>query len=215
MTKIIKRTAIIGAVLALTVGITRAVWSDSATSTDNVFQAGTLDLKLSNDNSSYSDSVTATWGGSGMVPGGAAVSGSLYLKNTGNPAADHVHLAFTNTITEAAEGPGTSPGNPMDEFLEVTAFTYDGQDLIAAGLISDSNGNGFIDLDDLEAIALPGVGESTGDSVVGDKTLALADIDTPHTVVLSVKLNMGAADENQGDAVTTIVTATLHQADGQ
>ena len=58
MFKVVKSLLIISVVGALTVKATTAVWSDSAQSTGNVFQAGTLDLKLTDGDETQLDNVT-------------------------------------------------------------------------------------------------------------------------------------------------------------
>ncbi|GEM_PF-1114774 len=211
--RIFRSLAVISVVGLITVGATRAVWSDSAQSTGNVFQAGTLDLKLSDDNQTQLDNVTLTWNGTAMTPGGSTAAANLLVRNTGNPAADHVHFDVTsNTISEGA-GAGSGSANPMDANLEITVLTYDGVSIL--GFLSDDNGNGRKDLDDWETLADPGIGDHDGSSLPADGTLPLSDLNTDHTLLMTVQLVSSAPNENQGDSVTTILTATLHQIDGQ
>ena len=94
MKNIIKSLAIIAAVAAVTVGESIAYFSDTATSTGNSFHSGTLDLKLnnSNDESTYSDSITKTFNVSNMAPGVTETTGTVHLKNTGSVSAAHVSI---------------------------------------------------------------------------------------------------------------------------
>lgn len=192
-------------VLAFTA--TRAVWSDTSTSNGNTFQAGTLDLRLSDSNETDQDSVTATWNASLMTPGGAGATGTLNIKNVGNPSADHIHLQFANTITPGA-GVGATETDLITKHLQVTSMTYDGVDILST--IPDSNGNVYKDLADLAAAGT--IGANTG---VTPTSLELANLNTNHPLIMTVALNADSADQNQGDSVTTVVTVTLHQADGQ
>ena len=213
MFKVVKSLLIISVVGALTVKATTAVWSDSAQSTGNVFQAGTLDLKLTDGDETQLDNVTLTWNGTAMTPGGATATASLLVRNTGNPAADHVHFDVTsNTISEGA-GAGSGSANPMDANLTITVLTYDGVSIL--GFLSDDNGNGRKDLDDWEALAAAGIGDHDGALLPADGTLPLSDLNTDHTLLMTVQLASSAPNENQGDSVTTVLTASLHQIDGQ
>ena len=103
MKKIIISIAILALVSAGVYGVTRAFFSDTATSTSNSFIAGTLNLKLSHDSGgSYSDDITGTFDSSNMVPGGAEMSGKVWLKNTGNAPADHVRItSVVNTPSDS------------------------------------------------------------------------------------------------------------------
>lgn len=213
MFKVIKSLLIISVVGVLTVKATTAVWSDSAQSTGNVFQAGTLDLKLSDGDETQLDNVTLTWNGTAMTPGGSTATANLLVRNIGNPAADHVHFDVTsNTITEGS-GAGSGSTGPMDANLEITALTYDGVGVL--GFLSDANGNGRKDLDDWETLAAPGIGDHDGSALPADGTLSLSDLNTDHTLSMTVQLVSSAPNENQGDSVTTVLTAVLHQVDGQ
>lgn len=213
MSRILLSLVTIFAVVASAIGVTLAYWSDSGQSTGNTFAAGTLDLKLSDTNETNADNVTVTWSGSAMTPGGSTVTGNLLVRNVGNPAADHVHFTVANTMTEAGSGVGTSSASPMDRNLRITGLSYDGSSVV--GYLSDVNGNGFIDLDDWENTASPGLGDHTGSVVPTDGTLPLADLNTDHTLSLTVQLDSTSPDANQGDSAASVITATLHQADAQ
>ena len=213
MFKVVKSLLIILVVGVLIVKATTAVWSDSAQSTGNVFQAGTLDLKLTDSDETQLDNVTLTWNGTAMTPGGSTATASLLVRNTGSPAADHIHFDVTsNTISEGA-GAGSGSANPMDANLTITVLTYDGVSIL--GFLSDGNGNGRKDLDDWETLAAPGIGDHDGTLLPADGTLPLSDLNTDHTLLMTVQLASSAPNENQGDSVTTVLTASLHQIDGQ
>jgi len=213
MFNIIKSLLMITVVAAVAVGSTKAVWSDSGQSTGNTFQAGTLDLKLSDDNQTDLDTVTVTWAGSGMLPGGSGATATLNLKNVGSPAADHVHFSVANSITEDTSLVGAASVDLITKHLQVTSLTYDGTDIRSFNLIPDSNANNYLDLADMAAAG--SIGMSTGLLTDNPPKLVLNDLDTDHPLVMTVRLNSDSPDENQGDLNTMTVTATLHQADGQ
>src|SRR3989344_7349 len=122
------------AVVGLVGGLTFAFFSDEGTSNDNVFAAGTLDLKLSDDTpETDQDNVVASFGGTAMSPG-SSVTGQLRLKNSGTINADHAEVAVVNTNSDLT--------TPLDEVLEITLLDYDGSNKLAQ-LASDPNGNGY------------------------------------------------------------------------
>lgn len=191
----------IGIVGVLAFGATKAVWSDSARSTGNTFQAGTLDLKVGNSVDPGTDSTSLTWNGANMYPGGPTVDATLHLKNGGNVAGDHIHFSVANSDTATAG---------MAKYLEISTLDYDGNSIL--GELSDVNKNGIIDLDDWQQLGL--IGDHTG---FGRNIL----VDGGHTLRMVVGLKGGfdplntTPDSIQGDTGTTDLTATLHQADGQ
>ncbi len=193
--KILLRGVSLFSSLALLAGATFAFFSDEGTSTDNVFAAGTLDLKLSDDSpETDQDDVTASFGGAtfsgdALGPGECADPSDLRVKNTGTVAGDHVEIAAVNTVTDAA--PDATPD--MDALLRLETFTYDA----VAIVVPDSNVNGFADLEDL---ATNGVDD-----------LALTDLDTDHTINLEVCLDESADNDYQGDSVDSDWTVTLNQ----
>lgn len=213
MLNIIKSLMMIAVVAAVAVGSTKAVWSDSGQSTGNTFQAGTLDLKLSDNNDTDLDTVTVTWAGAGMLPGGAGASATLNLKNVGSPAADHVHFSVVNNITEDATLAGAGSTDLITKHLEVTSLTYDNTNILNFNLIPDSNANNYFDLADLAAAGQ--IGMSTGLLTDNPPKLVLNNLNSNHPLVMTVRLNSDSPNENQGDLNTMTVTATLHQADGQ
>jgi spore coat-associated protein N len=172
--------------LALVTGGTFAFFSDSGTSTGNVFAAGTLILKLTDNNETAQDNVTASFGRSGLLPGDS-VTGTLEFQNTGTVAGDHIEIDVGNTNSE--------PLVPLDRKLQITALTYDGGSILAQ--VTDTNGNGYPDLGDLDTLGLD--------------NLALTDRNTLHTLSMTVQFRDDAGDEYQGDTVSSSWTVTLNQ----
>lgn len=201
---ILKSLFILGAVVVLTVGTTYAFFSDSGTNTGNTFAAGTLDLKLSDANEIDQDSITTTWTMPSMAPGDS-VSGSMTLKNTGTIAANHVEIGpVTNTVADV----GIAANPDIDAYLQITAASYDGDDLLTAGGIQlvDSNGNGWIDLDDLESAANSGEG-----SQLDNLSAPAANGLTTKVLSMTITFNSLAGNEYQGDSDVMALTVTLNQ----
>ena len=177
--------------LAVMGGATFAFFSDTGTSSNNVFAAGSLDLQLSNDASTYSDSVTATFGGSNLAPGQCLSADALNLKNNGSVAADHAEVAVSNLVTDA----GSNANPDMDSYLRFQVLNYDGGSEVS---IPDSNVNGYRDIADLQASG-------------GLDNLSLTDINTNHALNVQVCLDASAPSEIQGDQVDSTFTVTLNQ----
>ena len=203
-TKIALSGLSIFAALALVGGATFAFFSDSGTSSGNVFGSGSIDLKLGNGETAASDSVTATIGQANMIPGGTPVLATLNLMNSGTIAANHVDIVVTDVLTQAGSPPGSVTTNPMDKYLKLTTLTYDPGtgpvDLLPS--ITNGNGNGFVDLEDLK----------NNNLTAGDlQNLGLAETDVDHPLVIGVQLEGTAPNDVQGDSVDVTLAVTLDQ----
>lgn len=175
--------------LLITVG-TRAYFSQQGEVKSNAFSTGTLALKLDG-----AEEATAVWDIEAGAPGDS-VSGTVNIKNAGTIVADHIEVGASNTVTEATSGPGAVSTTPLDTVLEITGLTYDGADILSA--VSDANGNGIKDLDDLETAGLD--------------NLALTDLGVNHPLAMTVRFHpVLTVAEHQGDSATTTLTVTLNQ----
>lgn len=174
--------------LVFTGAATFAFFSDVGTSNDNVFAAGTLDLKLSDDTPETDmDNVTASFGGTAMAPS-SSVTGQLRLKNSGTIIADHAEVIITNNNSDTV--------TPLDRVLEITTLNYDGTSVLGQ-LSSDPNSNGYPDLDDLESLGLD--------------NLPLTLIGVNYPLDLTVQMRSNADNSYQGDSLDSDWTLTLNQ----
>ena len=169
---------------------TRAYFSQQGEVKSNVFSTGTLALKLDG-----AEEAAAVWDIEAGGPGDE-VSGAVNVKNAGNIVADHIEVSASNTVTESDVAPGSTADTQLDTVLEITVLTYDGVDVLSQ--VSDANGNGIKDLDDLEAVELD--------------DLALTDLDVDHPLAMTVRFNpVLTVSEHQGDSAATTLTVTLNQ----
>lgn len=91
------------AALALMGGSTFAFFSSTATSTGNVFASGTLNLLLDDNNEETpAATVTSSFGGTNLVPGGS-VSGFVSMHNSGTIDLAEVHLSGNETVTSSPD----------------------------------------------------------------------------------------------------------------
>lgn len=185
MRKILLSLIIMGLVTTVSIGVTQAYFSDQGVSSGNTFSAGTVDLKLSDTNETDVDNISASWSGSDMIPGGPAVSGSVNLRSTGTVGGNHVEIAAVNDCQVM----------DMDQYLRINSLSYEGNDALSQ--LVDFNGNGWIDLDDLEAQGLD--------------NLALQDFGVNHPFVMVVSLRPETGDVYQGQSCTSDLTFVLNQ----
>lgn len=179
-------------VLALA-GVTLASWSDSATSTANVFATGNLNLKVRPDGGEFwiEGPVTATWHAENMYPGQELNFGAISFKDCGTLPGTGFDIAVSNTCTVAG----------MDEYVQITRMEYtDGEshDLLSptdSYRVSDVNGNGWIDLDDLEH----------------DACLCLPPPGTSGQLIMDYRFNENAGNEFMAARVDADFTFTLRQ----
>ncbi len=192
--KLVLRLALICAVVLGVAGYTLASWSDSATSTGNVYATGNLDLKVRPLGSLtwVQGPLSGTWHAEGMYPGQELEAGGLYFKNAGTIVGRTLDIRVTNVCSV--------PG--MDQYIQITEMEYENgtsHNMLNPSdpfRLHDLNGNGWIDLDDLE----------------NDPCLCLPAPDTAGALTMDYRFNENAGNEYKGgQSVTAEFTFTLHQ----
>lgn len=117
-TRIALSSLSIMAALALMGGAAFAFFSGTASSTNNIFAAGTLGLQLDDLNESTpSATVSASFGGSNLVPG-ATVSGFLSLHNSGSIDIAEIKLG-ANQTNNSNNGDGSNLADVLDLTVKV------------------------------------------------------------------------------------------------
>lgn len=201
--KIVLSAMSILASLALLGGATFAFFSDVGTSSENIFNSGTLDMQLTDDDQGPTDDVSGTWG-LASAPGDT-FSGDLKIKNTGSVPANHIELKFSNVVTDAGTPPGSTPTIPIDTVIEITLFEWDSDGDGTTDLtipITDVNGNGIKDLDDLETQAADDF----------DDLAFTGTQSADHTLRIEGRLHPTmTVDEHQGDSVSMDLDVTMNQ----
>lgn len=207
-----------------------ALFSDEKTSTGNRVQAGTLDLTTQQTDTfelSLADGVNTNLPGEDL-----AADISVEFDNVGSLRADHLELDFVVSADEDNNGnpaDGLTPGpesdtdqssaDGMGDYIRVERLTYtnaDGtqDDYVLAGApattagVEDTNGNGYVDVNDLEAVSGPGYG--TFDDLAPPRAGATTTLEL---TLSGIAQTIG--DRYQGDVVTLAITATLYQAASQ
>ena len=103
--KLIVSLSVIGVVAAIAIGGTIAYFSDVETSAGNTITAGTLDLKIRDQDEAYKDGVTATWTATDVKPGNEyafLVPFVQLTKTYGSFAADHLEITADYAVVEEA-----------------------------------------------------------------------------------------------------------------
>lgn len=194
---------------------TWAYFEDTESSAGNTIDAGTLDLTVSDDDEGFGDGVSGTWTVSNAVPGDSVMA-DLTLRNEGSVSADHVEIDFAVDETEADGPTGTneadtapSSADGMVEQFEVTLFTYNGTNVL--GNLSDTNGNGIVDIGDLVSgndAALDGLTSLPADG--GGTEAMTMQFRWAHDSEFDNSVS-GVNNDFQGDEFDLTVTFALHQ----
>jgi len=190
-----------------------AYFEDSAVSNTNSFKTGTTGLQIWDDGNwdpdGFADTVDRTWEMTNMVPGITQVTNWIMLQETGTLNGNHIEISFSNSIEPS---PPLIPQD-MAEWLEITSWQYNYSDLFV-NLTSipgwDVNGNGFLDLDDVERSAAINAPGGPLDNLSAPRTVG--GYSNMH---MTIKFNSGATNDVQGATLTLVVTFTLEQSSTQ
>ncbi|MFC2022206.1 TasA family protein [Chloroflexota bacterium] len=169
---------------------TWAYFSDVETSTDNVFAAGTLDLKTDD-----VDGVSQTLLATNIEPGYTVGPETIILKNIGSVGGATLDLAFSYEESDSSPNPADMSANATAAVIEVTTLNYDGSSLL--GSVSDNNTNGYKDVEDLKNADLSG---QSGIAASANKAFEIA-----------VKLSNSADKNFQADGINVTMTFILNQ----
>ena len=181
-TKIALGTLSVFTALTLVGAATYAYFTDSGTSSNNIFTTGNLNLVLANGAGTDEENVTATFGGTNLAPGVCLDPATLNIKNaSGSVAANHINVSAANTNSGLAA------------YLWLKTLTYDGVDVV----IADGNSNGIRDLQDL--------------ATSGMSNYALTDVGVAHPLVMEVCLHTSATLDQAGQSNTLDLTVLLDQ----
>ena len=183
-----------------------AFFSSSATSSDNTFASGTLNLFLDDANESAADnSVTISISASNFAPG-ASTSGFISLHNPGT-----LPIAEVEMTMDTAETLDPSANSDMRDVLNLTVLLDDttpdsacsgGTNLTSAIDTQVGNGSGQLTLAESDD------GTDQFDAFLTGTGLAAS---ATRNVCFTVTFDSGASNIYQGDAVNTTITFTANQ----
>lgn len=203
---------------------TFAYYADTETSSDNTFTSGTMDLYMEDGG----PDISSEWVMVNMQPGVSSESGKLNLWNIGTVEADHVEIYFTTICKDLAllngqneESDTLDGAEDMDKYLRLTSMKYEENTGVVHKIvwqadygsgnvdewdpnyIDDYNGNGYIDLHDLNGVKFDDLPAPPAN---GDK---LANDD--HEFSFDVKFDISAPNDFQGDQCILTIDFILNQ----
>ena len=206
---------------------TLAYFSDTETSTGNTFAAGTLDLKIRDDNESWGDGVTATWTLDNMLPGDSKY-GYVKVDKVGSIDADHLEITCDYIVTE--ENPQTeSDTDPnthlhpdwMAKNMTVTFAQYDNSGEFNLLTGEKIEGGKVVEQHDywkIEDVDTDGR-QTLYDLKYGNGGNGIDNLPAPngeqYTFRMRVKFNETAGNDFQGDTFNLTMIFTLNQDSSQ
>lgn len=202
--------------------VTWAYFGDSGASQQNAIQAGTLDLTLDG-----ADSLSGTFSISNGKPD-SATSHNFTVRNDGSIAADHVEISLGFAENDSRAEPSDVDldvelnATETASLVNVTRFEYQNDSgstiLDALSKVNDQNGNGIVDLEDvqgqqgqLDDLAPPQ--PNNGNSTYLVVAVEIANDDSAaFTKGGNTNGNLTGYDEDvMADGVDVTVTVTLNQ----
>jgi predicted ribosomally synthesized peptide with SipW-like signal peptide len=210
---------------------TFAYLTDTETSSANTFTAGELDLYMEDGG----PVINSEWVMVNMKPGSGTTgttSGKLNLWNIGTLDADHVEIYFTTVCNDLAFDAGENEESDtldgaegMDKYLRIVSMTYSDaddnyypivwQDDEGSGLedfwdesyVVNTNDNDYIDLEDLDGV--------TFDNLVPPNTNGDITDNDDCEFIFTVKFDVSAPNDFQGDQCILTMSFTLNQDESQ
>jgi len=185
---------------------TDAAFKDNQSPANNNLSSGTIVLQT---NSAYG--VTATLNSTSMKPNTALTGTTINLKNAGTLNGSNVGITFSYSLNA-----GSLTADQVASVLQVTTLTYDTANLLTGvgapnGALADTNGNTYIDLQDLtnatNVAKLAGLaGLTAGQSKAFNITLTARPYNSGSGFVSGY-----VTDACQGCGINITMTFTLNQ----
>ncbi len=167
-----------------------AYFSDTQTSINNQLTAGTLDLKTNNVNG-----VTQTLYATSLKPNVSLSPATITLKNAGTLNGLTLSIVFSYTESDGSPNTVNKTADETAAIIEVTTLTYNGTNLLIS--VSDANGNGYKDMQDLKNASLTGLSGLTAGA--------------SKDFVITIKMRDGISNDFQADGINITMTFTLNQ----
>jgi len=206
------------AIVLVTALLGAGVWAyfqDTETSIGNIFQAGTLDLKIRQGIpwGSWGDGVTATWTMLNMKPGQASEMSWIEFRNDGSITANHLEIACDYLGSDE-----------MAKMMIITHLRYDDATPPISWMVDLLNDDGYD----------PGYGVSPGETgpkvedVDGDEKITLYDLkysqdgngvdnlwppngDETTQLEMKIRFDPDAGNGFQGQTLDLTIIFTLNQ----
>jgi spore coat-associated protein N len=189
---------------------------DTETSTGNSYTAGTMELKVTDDDPyTWDDGCSGTWVLTNIIPGAGdddvdTVTAYVYLKRSGTINPNHLEIQASISLDEnvgqvESDTNKFSTATEMAKKIQIIGMTYGTSNLLNTKLI-DADGDGVKTLNDMTY-------DPDGAPSNGLNNLNIPkDTDPGTTFMLSLQWIAGADDNDfQGDTLNLEVHFTLNQ----
>ena len=198
-----------------------AYFSDTETSTGNIFTARTLDLKLSHSSTGpWTDGVTATWTLSDMKPGDETALARVYFKNFGSVSSSTMTITCEYSVDEATN-PVESDTDPHtdqhpDEMAKhmIITYIYYRNDEININCLTGED-DGYPPNEDWKITDIDGDGKITLYEFKMDPLINLPSPDTQTNKItqfeMKIKFDENADSDFIGDTFNLTMIFTLKQ----
>ena len=172
---------------------TLAYFTDTETSVGNELTAGILDLKTDD-----ADGVSETLYATNLAPGDTVGPSTIQLKNSGSVDGSSLDIAFSYVESDGSRNLVNKSADDTAAMMEVTTLSYGGSDLL--GSVTNSNGNGYVDIEDLKNEDLTGQSGINAPPATNTKDFEIA-----------IQLRSETGNDFQADGITMTITFTLNQ----
>ena len=212
---------VIGLVAALVGAGLYAYFSDTETSSGNIFTAGTLDLKLSHSSTGpWIDGVTATWTLSDMKPRDETSLARVFFKNFGSVPSSTMTITCEYSVEEETN-PVESDTDPYtnehpDEMAKYMVITWmkDRNDEVDINFLTGEN-NGYPSNEEWKISDMDGDGRITLYDLKMDTLVNLPSPDTQTNEItqldMKIMFDTSAGNDFQGDIFSLTMIFTLKQ----
>lgn len=172
------------------IGGTWAIFNDTEASTTDQMVSGTLDLKTDD-----ADGVNQTLYNTAIIPGNSVGPGIIVLKNAGSIAGSTLDISFSYVNSDGVPNAVEMTADETAAILEVITLSYDSTNLLTS--VSDSNVNGYKDIQDVTSADLSGQSGLTASAT--------------KNFTIEVTTDNGTSTDFANDGITIIMNFTLNQ----
>lgn len=221
MKKTLTAMMLIGIVAMLAGAGIYAYFSDTGTSTGNIFTAGTLDLKVSHSSDgSWTDGVASTWTLSDMKPGDETPVARVFFKNFGSVASSTMEITCDYSVDEETN-PVESDTDPdtdehpdeMAKYMVITCMCYRNDEININCLTGEDDA--YPPKEDWRVSDVDEDGKITLYDLKMDPLVNLPSPDTQTNGItqldMRIKFDESAGDDFQGDTFDLTMIFTLKQ----
>ena len=198
-----------------------AYFTDTETSSENTFQAGTLDLKLSRSSDGpWTDGITGIWTLSNMMPGDETPIGRVFLKNFGSVPSRTLEITCDYTVIEETPRAESDTDHNTDQHPDemakhmIITYIYYRDNEININCLTGQD-NGYPPNEDWKISDIDGDDKITLHDLKLDPLINLPSPDTQSNKItqfeMRIKFDENAGSDFIGDTFNLTMIFTLKQ----